>query len=220
MTADGQKLDLVSSYKYLGFWTDSSLSFTEHLSFLQSKVKTRLSFLYRNRSLFTATSKSSLVQLTVLPLFDYGDVIYRSASKGALERLNVLYHSAIRFAPYRTHHCDLYTLINWSPLEIRHNIHWLMLVFKTLLGLTPPYLTQLLHLHPPPIHNTRSAPLILLNAPRAHSSLGHASFQVAAADSLNQLQKSLQLQILISVNSFKHVISKSLKYTCSYPSQS
>ena len=143
-------------------------------------MKARLSFLYRNRSLFTATSKHSLVQLTVLPLFDYGKVIYKSASKGALERFNVLYHSAIRFAtnaPYRTHHCDLYTLINWPPLEIRHNIHWLMLVFKTLLGLTPPYLTQLLHLHPRPIHNTRSAPLILLNAPRAHSSHCHSSFQ-------------------------------------------
>ena len=67
--------------------------------------------------------------------------------------LNVLYHFAIRFAtnaPHRTHHCDLYTLTNWPPLEIRRNIHWLMLLFKTLLGLTPPYLTQLLHLRPPP----------------------------------------------------------------------
>ena len=55
--------------------------------------------------------------------------------------------------------------------------------------------------------------------PRAHSSLGHSSFQVAAADSWNQLQKSLQLQTIISVNSFKHILSKFL-YTCSCPSQS
>lgn len=223
LAADGHKLDLVSSYKYLGVWIDSSLSFAEHLSSLQSKVKARLSFLYRNRSSFTATAKRSLVQLTVLPLFDYGDVVYRSACKGALERLNVLYHSAIRFAtnaPYRTHHCDLYTLANWPSLETRRNIHWLMMVFKTLLGLTPSYLTLLLHLRPAPTHNTRSAPLILLNAPRAHSSLGRSSFQVAAADSWNQLQKSLQLQTLTSVNSFKQVITKSIKFTCSCPNQS
>ncbi|KAJ4932796.1 hypothetical protein JOQ06_029639 [Pogonophryne albipinna] len=44
-------------------------------------------------------------QMTVLPLFDYGDTIYRSACKGVLDHLDVLYHSAIRFAtnaPYRT----------------------------------------------------------------------------------------------------------------------
>ena len=79
--------------------------------------------------------------MTVLPLFDYGDVIYRSACKGALERLDVLYHSAIRFAtnaPYRTHHCELYALANLPSLETRHNIHWLMVIYKTLLGLTPP----------------------------------------------------------------------------------
>ncbi|KAJ4918107.1 hypothetical protein JOQ06_003971, partial [Pogonophryne albipinna] len=58
--------------------------------------------------------------MTVLPLFDYGDTIYRSACKGALDHLDVLHHSAIRFAtnaPYRTHHCDLYSLANWPSLE-------------------------------------------------------------------------------------------------------
>ena len=101
VAADGQNLQLVSTYKYL--------------TKLQSKVKARLSFLYRNRSSFTTSAKLTLVQMTVLPLFDYGDVIYRSACKGALERLEVLYHSAIHFstnAPYRTHHCELYALAN------------------------------------------------------------------------------------------------------------
>ena len=49
--------------------------------------------------------------MTILAMLDYGDVIYRSAGKSALERLDVLYHSAIRFAtiaPYRAHHCTLY----------------------------------------------------------------------------------------------------------------
>ncbi|XP_010792447.1 neural cell adhesion molecule L1-like protein [Notothenia coriiceps] len=36
--------------------------------------------------------------MTVLPLFDYGDTFYRSACKGVPDHLDVLYHSAIRFA--------------------------------------------------------------------------------------------------------------------------
>ncbi len=47
--------------------------------------------------MFTTPAKKYLVQTTVLPLFDYGDVIYRNASKGVLEQLDVLYHADITF---------------------------------------------------------------------------------------------------------------------------
>ena len=55
--------------------------------------------------------------------------------KGALEQLAVLYYSAIRFAtnaPYRTHHCTLYSSVNWSSLYTCYKTHWLMLIYKTL----------------------------------------------------------------------------------------
>jgi hypothetical protein len=58
----------------------------------------------------TPAAKLTLIQMTILTVLDYGEIIYRSTGKGALERLDVLHHSAIRFAtnaPYRTHHCTL-----------------------------------------------------------------------------------------------------------------
>ena len=115
-TSEGLELEVVTSYKYLGVWLDSTLSFSQHISKLQAKVKSRL---YRNRSSFTPAAKLTLIQMTILPMLDYGDVIYRSAGKGALNRLDVLYHSAIRLAtntPYKTHHCTLYTSVNGSSL--------------------------------------------------------------------------------------------------------
>ena len=102
---DSSELEVVTSYKYLGVWLDGTLSFSQNISKLQAKVKSRLGSLDCNRSSFTPAVKLTLIQMTML---DYGDIIYRSAGKGALERLDVLYHSAIRFAtnaPYRTHHC-------------------------------------------------------------------------------------------------------------------
>ena len=89
------------------------MSGSQHISKLQAEVKSRLCFLYRNRSSFTPAAKLTLIQMTILPVLDYGDVIYRSAGKCAFERLGVLYHSAIRFAtnaPYRTRHCTLLLL--------------------------------------------------------------------------------------------------------------
>ncbi|KAF3835479.1 hypothetical protein F7725_028037, partial [Dissostichus mawsoni] len=118
VTADGRDLEIVKSYKN---W-DFGLTVICHSQNISPKSRPR------NRSSFTSSAKLSLVQMTVLPLFDYGDTIYRSACKGALDHLDVLYHSAIRFttnAPYRTHHCDLYSLANWPSLETRRNIHWL-----------------------------------------------------------------------------------------------
>ena len=116
---------------------------SQHISKLQAKVKSRSGFLCRNRSSFTPAAKLTLIQMTIPTMLDYRYIIYRSTGKGALEQLDVLYHSAIRFAttaPYRTHHCTLYSSINWSSLYISRKTHWLMLIYKILLGLTRPYL--------------------------------------------------------------------------------
>jgi hypothetical protein len=44
-----------------------------------------------------------MIQMTILPMLDYADIIYRLTGKGAL-----VLHLAIRiatYAPLRTHHC-------------------------------------------------------------------------------------------------------------------
>ncbi len=144
-TSTGTPLDQVSVYKYLGIWLDSTLSFSNHISNLQSKVKAKLGFLYRNRLTFTTSAKLTLINLTILPMLDYGDIIYRSACKGILSKLDTLYHSAIWFATnasFSTHHCTLYSLVQWPSLHTRRNMHWFTFIYKTLLGLTPPiYIT-------------------------------------------------------------------------------
>uniref|UniRef100_A0A674BNN1 Reverse transcriptase domain-containing protein n=1 Tax=Salmo trutta TaxID=8032 RepID=A0A674BNN1_SALTR len=102
------------NYKYLGVWLDCKLSFQTHIKHLQSKIKYRIGFLFRNKASFTHAAKHTLVKLTILPILDFGDVIYKIASNTLLNKLDAVYHSAIRFvtkAPYTTHHCDLYALV-------------------------------------------------------------------------------------------------------------
>jgi hypothetical protein len=185
-------------------WLDGALSSSQHISKLQAKVKYRLGFLYRNHSFFTPAAKLTLIQMTILPMLEYREVIYISAGKGALERLDVLYHSVIRFstnAPYRTHHCTLFSSIYWLSVYTCRKTHWLMLIYKTLLGLTPPYLRYLLQ-SSSSTYNTRSAIHILLKVPKAHTSLGRSSFQFAAASDWNELQQTLKLDSFISISAF------------------
>ena len=64
-------------------WLEGTLSFSQHISKLQVTVKSRLGFLYRNRSSFTPAAKLTLIHMTFQPMLDYGDGIYRLAAKGA-----------------------------------------------------------------------------------------------------------------------------------------
>uniref|UniRef100_A0A8K9Y1F9 Reverse transcriptase domain-containing protein n=1 Tax=Oncorhynchus mykiss TaxID=8022 RepID=A0A8K9Y1F9_ONCMY len=213
---DGSDLEYVDNYKYLGVWLDCKLSFQTHIKHLQSKVKSRIGFLFRNKASFTHAAKHTLVKLTILPILDFGDVIYKIASNTLLNKLDAVYHSAIRFvtkAPYTTHHCDLYALVGWPSLHTRRQTHWLHVIYKTLLGKVPPYLSSLVTIASPTC-STRSSRYISLVAPKTNSFFGRLSFQFSAANDWNGLQKSLKLETLISLTSFKHQLSEQLTDYC------
>ncbi|KAJ8343940.1 hypothetical protein SKAU_G00312690 [Synaphobranchus kaupii] len=207
-TLSGMTLEQVSEYKYLGIWLDNTLSFFHHINKFQAKVKSKIGFLYRMRSSFTLSDRLTLVKMTILPMLDYGDTIFRSACKTTLQKLDVLYHSAIRFAtnaPFRTHHCTLYSSVNWPSLHTRREIHWYMLIYKTLLGLSPPYLCSLLQFAPA-AYNTRSANLILLKIPKTFSNWSIV-ISVCCAHGLEQYtkkNKTGQFHLQISLQGISH----------------
>ena len=87
-----------------------------------------------------------------------------------------------------------------------------MFIYKTLLGLTPPYVRYLLQ-PSSSTYNTRSDSPILLKVPKAHTSLGRSSFQFAAASDWNELQQTLKLDRFISISSFKDSIMDTLTDT-------
>ena len=145
-TLDGSDLEYVDDYKYLGVWLDCELSFQTHIKHLQSKIKSRIGFLFRNKASFTHAGKHAFVKLTILLIFNFDYVIYKIASNTLLSKLDVVYHSAIHFvtnALYSTQHCDLYALFGWPSLHIRRQTQWLQVIYKSLLSKAPPYLSSL-----------------------------------------------------------------------------
>ena len=196
-TLDGSDLEYVDNYKYLGVWLDS---FQTHIKHLQSKVKSRIGFLFCNKASFTH-AKHTLVKLTILPILDFGVVIYRIASNTLLNKLDAVYHSAIRFvtkAPYTTHHCDLYALVGWPSLHTCRQTHWLQVIYKSLLGKASPYLSSLVTIATPTC-SMRYSRYIALVIPKANTYFGRRSLQFSAANVWNELQKSLELESYISL---------------------
>jgi hypothetical protein len=86
-TLDGSDLEYVDNYKYLGVWLDCKLSFQTHIKHLQSKITSRIGFLFHNEASFTHSAKHTLVKLTILAILDFGDVIYKIASNTLLNKM-------------------------------------------------------------------------------------------------------------------------------------
>jgi hypothetical protein len=73
-------LEYVDNYKCLGVWLECKLSFQTHIKHLQSKTKSRICFLFRNKASFTHAAKHTHIRLTILLILDFGEVIYQIAS--------------------------------------------------------------------------------------------------------------------------------------------
>lgn len=131
------EINFVKSYKY------NNLTFA-----LLSKIKSHIDFFQHNISSYNHSAKHFLVKIIIFSILDYSDVVWWSASKTLLHKLDVIHHTAIQFvtsASFKTHHCDLYSLMYWPSLHSCRQIHWFMFIYQTLTGKRPGYLSGTCH---------------------------------------------------------------------------
>ena len=213
---DGTTIELVGHFKYLGFWLDSNLNFRQHIEVLAKKLKLTLAFLYRMRACFSLESKKRLVVALFLSQLDYGDTIYGFASQTILSKLDPLYHSSLRFitkSPYRTHHCDLYSLVGWTSLLTRRLLHWYFLIYKIILGKLPLYLGVKFSASTS-VYNLRSHRWVHFDVPRVRKDIVRASL-FHGPSSWNKLQETHKLEILPSLHVFKNKVKAMFPTICS-----
>ena len=65
-------------------------------------------------------------------------------------------------------------------------------------------------------YSTRSTNRILLNVPRVHSELGKTAFSFYAPWAWNELQNTITLETLPSLNNLKGLLKTALKETCCF----
>ena len=173
-------LEYVDNYKYLGVWLDCKLSFQTHIKHLQQSLLHSFCQTYTCKTDYPTDPWLRRCHLQ------------NSLQPPTHSKLDVVYHSAIRFVtkvPYTTQHCDLYAFNGWPSLHIRLQIHWLQVIYKSLLGKAPPCLSSVVTIATP-THSIRSSRYISLVIPI----LLRLSFQFSSANDWNELQKSLKLE--------------------------
>uniref|UniRef100_A0A8C2Q2T0 ribonuclease H n=1 Tax=Cyprinus carpio TaxID=7962 RepID=A0A8C2Q2T0_CYPCA len=210
ITLYNQKIERVSCYNYLGFLLDEKLTFNPHVDKLVKKLRVKLRFYYGNKACFNLKARKELVAATFLSVVDYGDILYMHAAKSVLRSLDSVYHSALRFvtkAEYFTHHCSLYSLSGWPPLSIRRQHHWLIFIYKAVLGLLPSYILVFSFVENNR-YNLRSNNSILFTTPAVKSEFGKIAFRYNAPSTWNALQKQLKISTIIPLNDFKLYVAE------------
>ena len=122
----GVPLQIVPSYKYLGFTLDSTLSFNHHVNTVVSMVSYKVNLLAKIRKFLTDTVALKIYKSMILPYFDYGDVIYSTANQDGLDKLQRLQNRSLKICKglnirYSTN--ALHRLTKMPMLKVRRTAH-------------------------------------------------------------------------------------------------
>ena len=117
----------------------------------------------------------------VLPVFDFGCVVWGHTTNANLTRLVKLQKRAARMilkADFMTPSEQLFKELNWLPFPKRVQYHTCLMVYKSITGQAPEYISSMLtYVSEHHERQTRSTVLDLLHIPRSHSAYLTEHFQ-------------------------------------------
>ena len=133
LSLSNNRLDRVSSYKYLGFILDEHLNFNKHVSELCNIVSHKLFLMSKIRKFLTSQACITIFKTMVLSVIEYGDIIYTGTSARNLDRIDRLFYRGLRIclgndAIYTRD--ELCTKCNISNLAKRRDLHLLLYMHK------------------------------------------------------------------------------------------
>ena len=119
---------------------DPLLSFKDHVSYVPSKVVPRLKMLDKLRHVLTKATKLTLYKTLIIPLFDYGHILYEGISQIDSSSLQKLQNSGLRRilnCDPRTHIVEMHQNLNLDELNVRRRKHLNCQVYKYIHDLSP-----------------------------------------------------------------------------------
>ena len=137
---DGKRIESVSKFKYLGVMLDPTLSFHDHVSYIQSKTLGKIKVLGRARSFLSQELCLSLYRTLVLPLFDFNDHVYDCLTVNDSYTLQKLQNTALRSilrVDSRTSISEIHTLAGFPYLCSRRFGHTAVEMYKVVHELAP-----------------------------------------------------------------------------------
>ena len=206
----GEVLPNSPTHKHLGIILQSDCKWDTHINFLIAECRVLVSVLKSYKYRLSRKSLEIMYKSFILPHFDYGDVIWDNCTNKLSDELEELHLDALRTiigTVKGTSHHKIYTESGLPPLRERRRRHKLILFFKILNNLTPPFLQNLM---PPltseinPYHRRRTHDR---RAPMCRTELFKSSYFPSTTNLWNSLP--LDIQTSTSLSQFKHFLTLS-----------
>ena len=123
-------------FKCLGITLNQTLSWSDHIEALFTKVNQRLGIKRRVKHLLTVESRRTLVNSLVMPIFDYADFVWGHKNNSVLmNNLQVLQNKAatiILDAHPLSSASESLRSLNLQPLTTRRHFHRCLIMHKCL----------------------------------------------------------------------------------------
>ena len=85
------------SFKYLGVTLNQSMSWADHVDAISTKINQRIGLIRRIRDVLPLQVRVTLYNTLILPLFDYGDVIWGDKNNDTImSELQILQNKAAK----------------------------------------------------------------------------------------------------------------------------
>ena len=144
LTINNFPVEQVSSTKSLGVYIDENLSWNTHIESVCEKISSALGLIKLIRNFVPFQTLLNIFNGLVKPQLDYCSMVWGCCSISLAEKLQKLQNRAARIllsAPYDCNATDLFRRLNWKNLRNQRLYTKAIMMFKTLNGEIPDYLS-------------------------------------------------------------------------------
>jgi hypothetical protein len=201
----------VTCVKNLGVYLDKSLSMEQHIAAVSKSCFNQIRNIGTIRSYITDSACKTLVCSLIASRLDYGNALLYGVNASALAKLQRVQNTAARLIARRKkydHITPVLIELHWLPVKFRCEYKLLVYVLKSLHGIAPVYLQNLLTVYKP-TRSLRPEHSMRIQITRVKTkSYGIRRFDMAASTLWNNLPGDLR--VLDSVDIFKSIMKTHL----------
>ena len=189
-------IDKIEVFKYLELTLDTQLTFKEHVDYIKRETFSKIHLLGKPSYILDRQTLLQLYKTLILPLFDYGDIVYHGICSREADTLHKLQNAACRSileVDPRTHIVDMHEDLCLPPLFQRCNHHIANTMHNFYHGSGPPYCEKFVN-RTSDCHavNTRTAEADLLVVPKTKLKITEISFSVTVPKTWNQIPGAIR----------------------------
>lgn len=205
----GERLQVVTEFKYLGVILDSKLSFNSHAKMVSNRIKFALSNFRHIRQQMSVQAAKMYMYSMIFSHLTYCLTVWSHANITTLKPIHSLYKRTVKTLdrkPNSYHHCSIlqkHKLLSWeNMIKYAH----LCLIYKVIHGLSSPPLSQFIQIRNTDHSRTRGAVRGDCIIPLRKSLFGQTTFSVQAAHEWNLTP--ITIRNSNTYNSFKIQLKK------------